>query len=513
MLHVGARTKFILHDLTECIPVNFSIRQGDPIAMLLYILYAEPLLMYIEMSISGLRIENFVQSTESYCDDLNVFTDNEEDLLIVDEAVRKFELVSGAILSRNHKCKVIGFGSWRKKKNWRLPYLTTVDEIKIFGIFIMNSYQCMLRKNWDHRLRKLDQSLISWSSRVLPSIFQRVEVLNVFAFSRIFYVASILPIPKNVIQKIEKSAGRFLWAQSGKVLRVSKEDSKNAKENGGLGLICLSSMNKSLLVSQFLRLLKFGEEKAVFHMFYWMGPLLNDFLTGLSPGFNSSVNVPLFYETVAEALTETRIMETVTPLNWKNVTNKLIYVSFQKQFILPKIAREIGHPLTETWRKLYTSGLSSHTMEIIYLSIHDKLPIPERLFRINLINDPYCQTCFETRGAEVSNREHFFCTCSKVQDVWNSVRKILLKLLPPGLSDISSLDLLTLNFRKCDSDKEVVWLVGSYMEEVWRVIFRKGSTKLSKKQVFGFLTFKFKADQQGSRGKLKEIVGLDELNT
>ena len=45
MLHDGATTRFILNFLTEPVNVLFSIRQGDPLSMLLYIIYIEPLLM------------------------------------------------------------------------------------------------------------------------------------------------------------------------------------------------------------------------------------------------------------------------------------------------------------------------------------------------------------------------------------------------------------------------------------------------------------------------------------
>ena len=55
MLHFGASTRFILQKLTQAIEVSFSIRQGDPLAMLLYILYIEPLLIHIEKNISGLK--------------------------------------------------------------------------------------------------------------------------------------------------------------------------------------------------------------------------------------------------------------------------------------------------------------------------------------------------------------------------------------------------------------------------------------------------------------------------
>ena len=104
MLHENAKTRFILSKLTRAIDICFSIRQGDPLAMILYILYIEPLLIYIEKHIRGLTLPctisgqlNFQQSVEAYCDDLNTITEDDSDLLIIDESVRKLERVSGAI--------------------------------------------------------------------------------------------------------------------------------------------------------------------------------------------------------------------------------------------------------------------------------------------------------------------------------------------------------------------------------------------------------------------------------
>ena len=62
MLHEGATTSFLLSFLTKPIGIFFSIRQGDPLSMLLYIIYIE-----------GLFMSNFVQKDEAYCDDLIFF--------------------------------------------------------------------------------------------------------------------------------------------------------------------------------------------------------------------------------------------------------------------------------------------------------------------------------------------------------------------------------------------------------------------------------------------------------
>ena len=184
--------------------------------MLLYIVYIEPLLIYIEQKIVGLILPNIPPCLEAYCDDVNVVTGNDADLVVVDEAVKRFEALSGAILSRDKKCKVIGFGRWKNREDWPLHYLRVVKEIKVFGIFIMDSYKDMLKRNWTYRFSKFEQSILSWSGRFLETIFQRVEVIRTFALSRIFYLASILPIPEASVKDIERVMGKFCGQHQGK---------------------------------------------------------------------------------------------------------------------------------------------------------------------------------------------------------------------------------------------------------------------------------------------------------
>ena len=115
MLHEGARTRFILTSLTRAIEVVFSIRQGDPLAMILYIIFVEPLLLALERDMVGLKVHNMEQKLEAYCDDINLTKNDLSDLGKISRVVEKFEVVSAAILSRDKKCKVIGFGRWSGK--------------------------------------------------------------------------------------------------------------------------------------------------------------------------------------------------------------------------------------------------------------------------------------------------------------------------------------------------------------------------------------------------------------
>ena len=115
MLHEGATTCFLLDFLTNPIKVMFSIRQGDPLSMILYIIYIEPLLLMINKLTRGLFVSNLVQKDEYYCDDLHFLSEVESDLTIIDTTFRRFESVSGALLSRSWKSKITALGPWRNR--------------------------------------------------------------------------------------------------------------------------------------------------------------------------------------------------------------------------------------------------------------------------------------------------------------------------------------------------------------------------------------------------------------
>ena len=496
MLHADAKTCFLLANLTDPILLSFSIRQGDPLAMLLYIIYIEPLLVYIGKRVSGLQVLHPLQGgTEAYCDDINVITASDDDLIIVGEGVQKFEAVSGAILSRNQKCKILGIGKWSKRDVWPLNFVKTVQEVKVFGVFMLNSYAAILKRNWDYRYRKFEQAVYSWSSRMLEHLCQRIDVLRIYALSRVFYLASILPISKTLGKKFEKLTGKFIWSFSGKILKLSLNDLKLPLDRGGLKLTCVHFMSKSSILTQLLRLAKYGDSKSRGHASFWLGEILED----LDPDLNQYVHpkvVPAYFQNLAEIITDARIADLVTSNNWKIITNKFIYHSYLKTLPDSKTEVEADAPLSDVWKRLGNASLSAEVKEVLYLLVHNKLPTKERLFRIKTVHDPYCGRC---ENNEIGDRVHYFCSCNSVIDAWNSVSDILSVLLG---QTVSQSELITLRFPKSHNDTEVTWLIGVYIYFVWKTFQGERKDLVDRDQLFGFLKYKYKSDQLGSRSPL-----------
>ena len=93
-------------------------------------------------------MSTLVQKDEDYCDDLNFLSEHEPDLIVIENIFTRFENVSGALLSRTLKSKVMGLGPWRNKLDWPLPWLTVTDELKIFGFQITPVYKKTLERCW-----------------------------------------------------------------------------------------------------------------------------------------------------------------------------------------------------------------------------------------------------------------------------------------------------------------------------------------------------------------------------
>ena len=468
--------------------------------MLLYIIYVEPLLQALEKKMTGLKVTGVGKSLEAYCDDINVITNDLADFDIVDKVIRKFEKVSGAILSRNKKCKVIGFGSWVDKQDWPLVWVKPVKSEKIFGIFICDSYRELLELNWSYRFRKFSNIMYSWSNRFLDTLQQRVEVIRMFGLSRVYYVAGVLPMKSEMVKKFESLMGKYIWNFSGKVLRVAIDEIKNKKMEGGLNLPCLASMADSLLFSQLCRLIRSGEKKSLGHAFYWLGDLLESLAPDINRGQLRAAGTHEYFDNVADVVAEMMTSDKVSAGTMKTLTNKIVYTEMTSSFPPPKVVFESNRDYSVAWRRLHSPVVDSKAKDVLFLLLHNKLPVKERLFRIGLKNDPYCVKC---PGAEINDIVHFFCSCESVCNTWSWVRRQLVQWGRMG-AGVTDWEIVNLFFVNSGQDTEIVWLVSLYVLYVWEMMHvKRMEVKLDK--FFGFLTFKYKMHQETSQNQLQNL--------
>ena len=154
------------------------------------------------------------------------------------------------------------------------------------------------------------------------------------------------------------------------------------------------------------------------------------------------------------------ISEKLSASTLSTLTNKMIYCDLSS-FPVHKIVREAAVDYEPVWKRLHSQVVGPEVRDILFLLIHNKLPVPERLFRIGLKQDPYSQFC---EGAEVADLEHFFCSCVRIRQSWSWMR--ILGLCDQGLMS-SNWELVNLFLPSTQSEQEIVWLIGNFESYVW----------------------------------------------
>ena len=156
------------------------------------------------------------------------------------------------------------------------------------------------------------------------------------------------------------------------------------------------------------------------------------------------------------------------------------------------------------WSRLHCSVVEARARDVMYLLIHNKLPVQERLFRIRLKNDPYCQRC---PGAEIADMEHYFSKCEGIVGAWTVVKNEILRF-GKFKTIVDDWMILNLMFPKSRLDKELTWLVSSYVWYVWDSVHVRGSD-VRAGQFFGYLRFKYKELQTYSSIVLENLQMFD----
>lgn len=117
-----------------------------------------------------------------------------------------FEKGSGSKINLS-KSKGLWLGSWHGRMDPPVPLDWTSGKIKIVGVFL--GPEATDKDNWRPRIQAVENVLCSWSQRIL-SFRGRALVINVLAFSRIWYIAFLVQMPARVLGKLNKLVFHFL---------------------------------------------------------------------------------------------------------------------------------------------------------------------------------------------------------------------------------------------------------------------------------------------------------------
>ena len=303
------------------------------------------------------------------------------------------------------------------------------------------------------------------SAKLLETLVQRVEVLRVFATSKLWYKASALPLPIKFVKKFEAAMIRFLWI--GKLEKLKIDEVKNPELSGGLNLPCIMSRADSLFLSQTCRLLREPSSKQYSLVKYWIGLYVKDLFPDMGAGQHAEIISP-YFQHMKSLLTGGVILGDIDVKKLKLVTAKNLYHGFSSTFPPPKVIYKYDVDWVQVWTRLQNPVLDMMGREILFLIIHNIVANKDRVFKFNLTASPNCTIC-----EVLQDNVHLFCECVNVREAWFWIRQRLLGLLPQDVGQLSNFEFLNLMFVSSQFENEIVWLLGVYVQQVWSNIICK----------------------------------------
>ena len=121
------------------------------------------------------------------------------------------------------------------------------------------------------------------------------------------------------------------------------------------------------------------------------------------------------------------------------------------------------------------------------------------MFRIKQAVDPYCLWCLNRNVAVICDIDHFFCTCSRIVEIWDSIVSLVKSLLDSPLLDSSRILRLNMPVKQCPG---VIWILGAYVSKVWN----NGESEVCAAELFGFMKFKFKTAKLGTLAQIETVL-------
>jgi len=443
------------NQLTRKIHLDRGIKQGCPLAALLYIVYIEPFILTLQNHIKGIGIGSTQFKTSCYIDDIHMFVSDEYEISMIAKIIEKYHQSTNSQINLS-KSKILGLGKFSKKNNWAVDWLKSVNIMEILGILFTNSMTKTIQLNSQVATHKTRMCLTTAKTQRL-TIHQRVIFVNTFVVSKITHTAKVLPMPLRAIKKIQSMINKFVW--TGRFEKLKLAQTINHKSKGGLGLVTIKEKIDSLLLANYIKTLTSTETTPNKQaLTYWSSYDLRT-MTNDQKGPRAEKSHPFFQKVITKT-------KALLKDNLSNFSSKCIYLELVKRVKeIPKIMCKNSTRNYETiFENMNNPILEPKAQEHMFFYTHNILTTKDRLHRCRVEVKKDCSYCTENETALHVTE----CNASKPTMDWLIDK---LSIIDPTVKDISTVDLVTLNFRLTNLNKHFscLWLIAEFMTELWAV--------------------------------------------
>jgi hypothetical protein len=400
--------------------VSCGVRQGCPLSMMLFSLCLDPLLVWLEDCLHGVRIRPGQRSAAvvAYADDVTVFATVPEDIEVLTQALGCYERATGAKVNIA-KSKAMAVGRWdTARRIMDIPYC---DELKILGFRFSATTERSREVSWARIVDTVRMKAREAYTRDLM-LSQRIQYAHQYLMARLWHTAQLFPIPRDCVQRLMSAIACFLWR--GAIFRVPLSTLHRSKEEGGWGLLEVAAKCRALhFARQWHQGQLEGSVTWALHR-YW----------GLHRYRSNPPPFPVIPKSMSHLRQYALDLAYVVPPRQgedRRKCQRRIYGVLRIMEMAGAAPQEMRivtrHPTVDwnlVWRNLHLTWTSDTIKAMWYLVIHDLMPTNERLNRINLKATAVCDVC----GA-LDTSMHRLLECQGGKEVWDETRRLLAAIL------------------------------------------------------------------------------------
>ena len=200
---------------SDCITLERGVRQGCPLSFPLYCTQNDIFTNSVnkDENIKGFKLlgkkENLKLS--QYVDDTSFVSSNFSDIPFIFEQFSKYQKATGCTLNVNKTEGLLIQTNRVFHNDNKFPMEWNImDFVKIVGIHFNNDTEMTKRYNITKCIKKMENNVKIQNQRHL-FLKGKTITINTILLSKLWYVCSVFPLPKDLLSEINKIILKFLW--------------------------------------------------------------------------------------------------------------------------------------------------------------------------------------------------------------------------------------------------------------------------------------------------------------
>ena len=280
--------------------------RGCPLSCLIFIICTEFMTLSLKQSdkIKGIQLGTPTNKKElritQYADDTCLFLKDLQQIQPSLDIINTFSTVSGLTLNIT-KTEGITLGTLPKIPINYDHIKWPQGHIRYLGVYLGHNDLENNTMNWESKIETIQKLLDSWRTRKL-TLFGKILIIKSLALPKLVYPASILPLPSDIIKRVNTLFFKFIWGKSEKIKRNVLT---NEYYNGGLKMIDLESHFNALKAAWMTRLKKDSDLIWTFLPHAYINKCTNGMALHMSfkdkTHFPRLKMIPIFYQEVISA--------------------------------------------------------------------------------------------------------------------------------------------------------------------------------------------------------------------